>query len=160
MGIEQPSRLATVLARRARCSRPGHPARKRWPSEDEVGAVAPVGGKGVAILVVDQLGQGRRRRFVADVPGLQPGQLGVGQAGLDSALDPGEAEVDRITQDCDSSNVLSFGLGPVLQVGEVAAQARPVVHVHQQFGDSTRRQNWLVWSISACARSVLPHPAG
>lgn len=33
-----------------------------------------------------------------------------------------------------------FGLGPVLQVGEVAAEARPVVHVHQQFGDLDARQ--------------------
>ena len=58
-----------------------------------------MGGKGVAILVVDQLGQGRRIGFVADVPGLQPGQLGVGQAGARLGH-LGQPEVDRITEDC------------------------------------------------------------
>ncbi|ATC76698.1 hypothetical protein BG257_19720 (plasmid) [Proteus mirabilis] len=98
-----------------------------------------MGGKGVAILVVDQLGQGRRIGFVADVPGLQPGQLGVGQAGARLGH-LGQPEVDRITEDCGQQQRPVFGLGPVLQVGEVAAEARPVVHVHQQFGDLDARQ--------------------
>jgi hypothetical protein len=38
-------------------------------------------GEGMSELRVDQLGQCRPVGFVADVPGLQPGQLGVGRAG-------------------------------------------------------------------------------
>ncbi len=56
-------------------------ARKFWPSDDEGGAVAPVLGEGMAELCVDQIGQRRPVGFVADVPGLQPCQLGVGRAG-------------------------------------------------------------------------------
>ena len=37
-------------------------------------------GEGMSELRVDQLGQCRPVGFVADVPGLQPGQLGVGRA--------------------------------------------------------------------------------
>ncbi len=74
------------------------------------------------------------------MPGLQPDrQLGVGQAGARLGH-LGQPEVDRITEDCGQQQRPVFGLGPVLQVGEVAAEARPVVHVHQQFGDLDARQ--------------------
>ncbi|SSI77327.1 Uncharacterised protein [Acinetobacter baumannii] len=96
-------------------------------------------GEGMSELRVDQLGQCRPVGFVADVPGLQPGQLGVGQAGARLGH-LGQPEVDRITEDCGQQQRPVFGLGPVLQVGEVAAEARPVVHVHQQFGDLDARQ--------------------
>ncbi len=66
-------------------------------------------------------------------------QLGVGQAGARLGH-LGQPEVDRITEDCGQQRPVLFGLGPVLQVGEVAAEARPVVHVHQQFGDLDARQ--------------------
>ena len=82
------------------------------------------------VLVVDQLGQGCRIGFVADVPGLQPGQFGVGQAGARLGH-LGQPEVDRIAEDRGQQQRPIFGLGPVLQVGKVAAEARPVVHVHQ-----------------------------
>lgn len=52
----------------------------------------------MAVLVVDQLGQGRRVGFVANVPGLQPGQLGIGHAGARLGH-LGQPEVDRIAQD-------------------------------------------------------------
>ncbi len=78
-------------------------------------------------------------RFRRGCAGLQPGQLGVGQAGARLGH-LGQPEVDRITEDCGQQQRPVFGLGPVLQVGEVAAEARPVVHVHQQFGDLDARQ--------------------
>ncbi len=68
-------------------------------------------------------------------------QLGVGQAGARLGH-LGQPEVDRITEDCGQQQRPVFGLGPVLQGGEVAAEARPVVHVHQQFGDLDARSNW------------------
>ncbi len=93
----------------------------------------------MAELCVDQIGQRRPVGFVADVPGLQPSQLGVGRAGA-RLRHLGQAQVDRVGEDRGQQQVLVFGLGPVLQVGEVAAEARPVVHVHQQFGDLDARQ--------------------
>ncbi len=62
------------------------------------------------------------------------------RSGRGSTRPSWSAEVDRITEDCGQQQRPVFGLGPVLQVGEVAAEARPVVHVHQQFGDLDARQ--------------------
>ncbi|MNG04146.1 hypothetical protein D3C84_872570 [compost metagenome] len=98
MGVEQPPRLAAVL----RVDVPGAFAPAARAEALAIGrrgrAVAPVSGEGMTVLVVDQLGQGRRVGFVSDVPGLQPGQLGVGQAGARLGH-LGQPEVDRITQD-------------------------------------------------------------
>ncbi len=52
----------------------------------------------MAELCVDQIGQRRPVGFVADVPGLQPSQLGVGRAGA-RLRHLGQAQVDRVGED-------------------------------------------------------------
>ncbi len=62
-------------------------------------------------------------------------------------------KVDRIAEDRGQQQRPIFGLGPVLQVGKVAAEARPVVHVHQQFGDLDARQQ-LAGLVDQCLRLI------
>ena len=97
-------------------------------------------GERVAELRVDQLGQRRRVSFVADVPGLQPGELGVGRAGAGLGH-LGQAQVDRVGQDRGQQQVLVLGQIGRFQVCEVAGEARPLIDFEQQFGDLDVRQD-------------------
>ena len=91
------------------------PVRKFRPSDDDV-VPSP---QGMPELGIDQLGQRRRVGFVADVPGLKPSQLGVGCAG--AGFDHlGQAQVDRVGQDCCQQQVLVLSQVARFQVGEVA----------------------------------------
>ena len=90
-------------------------------------------------LRVDQLGQRRRVSFVADVPGLQPGELGVGRAGAGLGH-LRQAKVDRVGQDGGQQQIFVLGQIVRFQVREVAGEARPLVHFQQQFGDLDVRQ--------------------
>ncbi len=65
-------------------------------------------GEGMSELRVDQLGQCRPVGFVADVPGLQPGQLGVGRAGA-RFRHLGQARVDRVGEDRGQQQVFVLG---------------------------------------------------
>ena len=91
-------------------------------------------------LRVDQLGQCRPVGFIADMPGLQPGQLGVGRAGAGLGH-LGQAQVDRVGQDRGQQQVLVLGQVARFQVREVPGEARPFVHLKQQFGDLDVRQD-------------------
>ncbi len=68
----------------------------------------------MAELCVDQIGQRRPVGFVADVPGLQPSQLGVGRAGA-RLRHLGQAQVDRVGEDrgqqLDGLPVVAHGKG-------------------------------------------------
>ena len=68
-------------------------------------------GERMPELRVNQLGQCRRIGFVADVPGLQPGELGVGRAGAGLGH-LGQAQVDRVGQDRGQQQVLSLARSP------------------------------------------------
>jgi hypothetical protein len=59
-------------------------------------------------LRVHQFGQRRRIGFVAGMPGLQPGELGVGRAGAGLGH-LGQPKVDRIGQDRRQQQVLVLG---------------------------------------------------
>ncbi len=157
MGIEQPSARYRTSGWRCLCSRPATRAWKRWPSEDEVVPSRPSGRQGVAILVVDQLGQGRRIGFVADVPACSR-QLGVGQAGLDSAILV-SLRLIASPRIADSSNVLSLASAPSFKWVKWLKPVQSSTSISSSV-ILMRGSNWLVWSISACARSAPPHPAG
>ncbi|CSD55177.1 Uncharacterised protein [Vibrio cholerae] len=90
-------------------------------------------------LRIHQLGQRRRIGFIADVPGLQPRQLGVGgaRAGLGHF---GQTQVDRVGQDRRQQQGFVLGRVAGLQVCEVAGEARPFIDLHQQLGDFEVRQ--------------------
>ena len=79
-------------------------------------------------LCVDQIGQRRPVGFIADVPGLQPGQLGVGRAGA-GLRHLGQAQVDRVGQDRGQQQILVLGQVARFQVREVPGEARPFVHL-------------------------------
>ena len=71
---------------------------------------------------------------------MQPGQLGVGRA--EARLGHfGQAQVDRVGQDRRQQQVLVLGLVARFQVREVSGEARPFVHLQQQFGDLDVRQD-------------------
>ncbi len=98
--------------------------------------------------------------FVADVPGLQPGQLGVGQAGLDSAIlvSPRLIASPRIA---DSSNVLSLASAPSFKW--VKWRLKPVqssTSISSSVILMRGQSNRPVWSISACARSGTAASSG
>lgn len=97
-------------------------------------------GERMLELGVDQFGQRRPVGFIADVPGLQPGQLGVGRAGA-RLRHLGQAQVDRIGQDRGQQQVLVLGQVARFQVREVPGEVRPFIHFQQQFGDLDVRQN-------------------
>ena len=65
-------------------------------------------GEGMPDLRVDQIGQRCPVGFVADVPGLQPSQLGVGRAGA-GLRHLGQAQVDRVGQDRGQQQILVLG---------------------------------------------------
>ena len=93
------------------------------------------------------------------MPGLQPGQLGVGQAGARLGH-LGQPEVDRITEDCGQQQRPVFGLGPSFKW--VKWRLKPV-QSSTSISSSVilmRGSNWLVWSISACARSGTAASSG
>ena len=94
----------------------------------------------MAELCVDQIGQRRPVGFVADVPGLQPSQLGVGRAGA-RLRHLGQAQVDRVGEDRGQQQVLVFGRVARFQMREMPSEARPFVHLQQQFGDLDVRQD-------------------
>jgi hypothetical protein len=108
-------------------------------------------------LGVDQLGQRRRIGFVADMPGLQPGELGVGRAGAGLGH-LGQAQVDRVGQDGGQQQILVLGQVARFQV-RVAGEARPLIDFQQQFGDLDVRQDHrrLVDQPARCR--APPHPA-
>ncbi len=93
--------------------------------------------------------------------GLQRGQLGVGQAegstrpswsarGLIASPRIATAATSCLLASAPSFKWVKWRLKPV-----------PVVHVHQQFSVILMRgSNWLVWSISACARSGTAASSG
>jgi hypothetical protein len=97
-------------------------------------------GEGMPELRVHQFGQRCRIGFVADVPGLQPSQLGVGRAGAGLGH-LGQAQVDRVGQDRGQQQVLVLGQVARFQVREVPGEARPLIHLQQQFGDLDVRQD-------------------
>ena len=66
-------------------------------------------------LGIDQFGQRRRIGFVADVPGLQPSELGVGRAGAGLGH-LGQAQVDRVGQDGGQQQILVLGRVAVFEV--------------------------------------------
>ena len=85
-------------------------------------------GEGMSELRVDQIGQRCPVGFVADVPGLQPSQLGVGRAGA-GLRHLGQAQVDRVGQDRGQQQILVLGQVARFQVREVPGEARPFVHL-------------------------------
>lgn len=85
-------------------------------------------GEGMPELRVDQIGQRCPVGFVADVPGLQPSQLGVGRAGA-RLRHLGQAQVDRVGQDRGQQQILVLGQVARFQVREVPGEARPFVHL-------------------------------
>lgn len=91
-------------------------------------------GERMPELRIDQFGQRRRIGFVAGMPGLQPGELGVGRAvaGLGHL---GQAQVDRVGQDGGQQQILVFGQIARFQVCEMAGEVRPLIDFEQQFGD-------------------------
>jgi hypothetical protein len=70
--------------------------------------LAPPGGKRLLELRIDQIGQGRRVGLVANVPGLSPGELGVGCAGT-AFGHLGQAEIDASGADCGEEQALGGG---------------------------------------------------
>ena len=74
------------------------------------------------------------------MPGLQPSELGVGRAGARLGH-LGQAQVDRVGQDRGQQQILVLGQVARFQVREVPGEARPLVHLQQQFGDLDVRQD-------------------
>ncbi|MDX6711378.1 MAG: hypothetical protein QOH96_2394 [Blastocatellia bacterium] len=74
------------------------------------------------------------------MPGLQPGQLGVGRARARFGH-LGQAEVDGVGQDRGQQQVLVLGQVARFQVREVPREARPLIDFEQQFGDLDVRQD-------------------
>ena len=97
-------------------------------------------GEGVPELGVDHLGQRCGIGFVSGMPGLQPGELGVGRsgAGLGHFRQP---QVDRVGQDRGQQQVLVLGQIARFQVCEVASEARPIINLHQKLGNLDVRQD-------------------
>lgn len=91
-------------------------------------------GERLAELRVDQIGQRRPVGFVPDVPGLQPGQLGVGRTGAGLGH-LGQTQVDRVGQDGGQQQVFVLGEVVRFQVREMAGEVRPLIDFEQQFGD-------------------------
>ena len=91
-------------------------------------------------LGVDQFGQRRRIGFIAGMPGLQPGELGVSRTGARFGHF-GQAQVDRVGQDRSQQQIFVFGEVAGFQVREVAGEARPLIDLHQQLGNLDVRQN-------------------
>ena len=85
-------------------------------------------------LGIHQVGQGGAVGFVADVPGLQPCQLGIGGAGAGFGH-LGQTKVNAVSQE--GGHQQGFVLGHVagLQVGEVVGKSRPSNDLHQQLGN-------------------------
>ncbi len=116
------------------------PVRKFWPSDDEGGAVAPVLGEGMAELCVDQIGQRRPVGFVADVPGLAAKPAW--RRSCRGKTPPSwSGPVDRVGEDRGQQQVLVFGRVARFQMREMPSEARPFVHLQQQFGDLDVRQD-------------------
>ena len=123
MGIEQPSRLATVLRVDVPGARPATRAGSAGHREDEVVPSPQWAAKAWRYWWLTSSAKGRRIGFVADAglaagtawrkvrPGLDLGHLGQPRGLIASP---------RIA---DSSNVLSLASAPSFQVGEVAAEA-------------------------------------
>ncbi len=67
-------------------------------------------------------------------------QLGVGRAGA-RFRHLGQAQVDRVGEDRGQQQVLVFGRVARFQMREMPSEARPFVHLQQQFGDLDVRQD-------------------
>jgi hypothetical protein len=93
-----------------------------------------VRGEGVCQLGVDQFGQGGGVGVVADVPGGQPRQSGVGGAGAGLGHF-GQAEVDGVGKYCAEEQVAVLGGFGGFHVGEVAGEPGPVIDFLEQVGD-------------------------
>ena len=65
-------------------------------------------GERMTELRVDQLGQRRPVGFVANVPSLQPGQLGIGRTGARLGH-LGQTQIDGVGQDRGQQQVLVLG---------------------------------------------------
>ena len=140
MGVERPAWAATVFRVDVAGALGLAPGAEVLAIRRRCGAVAPMLGEWVAELRVDQIGQRRPIGFITDVPGLQPCQLGVGRAGA-GLRHLGQAQVDRVGEDRGQQQVLVLGLVARFQVREVPGEARPLVHLQQQFGDLDVRQD-------------------
>ena len=116
-------------------------------------AVAPVLSKGLAELSVDELGQSRGIGLIANVPGLQPGELRVACSRARFGH-LGQSEIDRIGEDRGQQRRSVLGCIAGLQMGEVPGEAGPLVDFEEQFGDLDvwQRCRDLVDQILRCLR--------
>ena len=133
MGVEEFARLGAVLGIDGRCSRPCISS-EALSIRRRCGSVAPVLCKGLPRLSVDEFGQGSGVGLIADVPGLQPGQLRIARSGAGLGH-LGHSHVHRIGQDRGQQRDTVFRRVPALQVRKVRCKAGPAIHFQKQVGD-------------------------